>query len=103
VNRYRCSKCPYVYDPRRGDPDGGIPPGTPFDRIPNSWRCPICGATKRDFYPLAAEAPAAAPAKAAPARVSAPAPEPAASFAPRPPPGPPPSPGGWTVGSLKRT
>ena len=55
VNRYRCGKCPYIYDPRRGDPDGGIPPGTPFERIPNSWRCPVCGASKRDFIPIAAE------------------------------------------------
>ena len=44
VNRYRCGKCPYIYDPRKGDPEGGIPRGTPFSRIPASWRCPVCGA-----------------------------------------------------------
>lgn len=106
MNRYRCSKCPYVYDPQRGDPDGGIPPGTPFDRIPNSWRCPICGATKRDFYPLTTRAPnapikpARVPAQAQ-AQVAAPVAAPAAS---RPAgAGPPARPGGgWTVGPLKR-
>lgn len=55
VNRYRCGKCPYIYDPRRGDPDGGIPPGTPFARIPDRWRCPVCGASKRDFVAIESE------------------------------------------------
>jgi len=27
----------------------GIPPGTPFEDIPNDWFCPVCGARKRDF------------------------------------------------------
>jgi rubredoxin len=38
-----------VYDPKRGDPDGGIAPGTPFEDIPDTWFCPVCGASKRDF------------------------------------------------------
>lgn len=61
MTRWKCNKCPYVYDPRVGDPDGGIPPGTPFERIPDDWVCPVCGASKRDFRPLAAP-PAASPA-----------------------------------------
>ena len=32
-----------------GDPDGGIPAGTPFEEIPDTWFCPVCGARKRDF------------------------------------------------------
>lgn len=45
--------CGYVYDPAVGDPDGGIAPGTPFEDIPDDWRCPVCGATKASFanYP----------------------------------------------------
>ena len=39
----------YIYDPEVGDPDGGIAPGTPFEKIPDEWVCPVCGATK-DFY-----------------------------------------------------
>ena len=31
------------------DPDGGIPPGTPFEDIPSDWFCPVCGARKADF------------------------------------------------------
>ena len=37
--------------PTKGDPDGGIPPGTPFEDIPDDWFCPVCGARKRDFTP----------------------------------------------------
>jgi rubredoxin len=48
-----CTSCGFVYDPDDGDPDGGIPPGTPFDDIPDSWFCPVCGARKADFEPYA--------------------------------------------------
>ena len=36
---YLCEACPYVYDPEKGDPDGGILPGTPFEDIPDDWLC----------------------------------------------------------------
>ncbi|MBP6915165.1 MAG: flavin reductase [Smithellaceae bacterium] len=47
--RYVCSICGYIYDPEKGDPDGGIAPGTAFEDIPDSWTCPICGAEKAKF------------------------------------------------------
>jgi len=47
--RYVCSVCGYVYDPAKGDPDGGIAPGTKFEDIPDSWVCPVCGAEKSKF------------------------------------------------------
>jgi len=47
--KYMCTVCRYVYDPAKGDPDGGIPPGTPFDKIPDNWVCPICRASKKMF------------------------------------------------------
>ena len=59
MTTWKCRKCSYVYDPAVGDPDGGIPAGTPFARIPDSWRCPICGAKKSDFYELDAPPPKA--------------------------------------------
>lgn len=46
-----CTSCGFIYDPDEGDPDGGIPPGTPFDQIPDDWFCPVCGARKADFEP----------------------------------------------------
>ncbi|MFH1032593.1 MAG: rubredoxin [Chloroflexota bacterium] len=47
--KYECSVCGWVYDPEKGDPDGKIKPGMPFEQLPDSWTCPICGATKDQF------------------------------------------------------
>lgn len=47
--KFRCILCNYVYDPAEGDPDNGVPPGTPFEEIPATWVCPLCGATKDEF------------------------------------------------------
>ena len=51
--KWICMSCGFVYDPAKGHPEGDIPPGTPFDAISSIWRCPVCGASKRDFTPLA--------------------------------------------------
>ena len=48
---YRCSVCGYVYDPERGDPVGGVPPGTKFEDLPDDWVCPVCGFDKGKFSP----------------------------------------------------
>ncbi|MEO0157912.1 MAG: rubredoxin [candidate division WOR-3 bacterium] len=50
--KYRCSVCGYIYDPEKGDPDGKIPPGTPFESLPDTWTCPVCGVTKDMFKPI---------------------------------------------------
>ncbi|MBF0256037.1 MAG: rubredoxin, partial [Gammaproteobacteria bacterium] len=50
---YRCVICDWIYDPAKGDPDGGIPPGTAFEDIPNDWLCPVCGVGKADFERIA--------------------------------------------------
>ena len=47
--RYKCSICGYIYNQEKGDPDGGIAPGTPFEDIPDTWTCPTCGASKDQF------------------------------------------------------
>jgi len=47
--KYECTVCGYVYDPQLGDPDGGIKPGTPFEKLPDDWVCPVCGASKDQF------------------------------------------------------
>jgi flavin reductase (DIM6/NTAB) family NADH-FMN oxidoreductase RutF/rubredoxin len=47
--RYRCTICGYTYDQEKGDPEGDIAPGTLFEDIPDSWKCPICGASKDQF------------------------------------------------------
>jgi flavorubredoxin/rubredoxin len=47
--RYRCKQCGWVYDPARGDPEHGIPPGTAFADLPPGWVCPLCGVPPRRF------------------------------------------------------
>ena len=49
MGRWTCNVCGWEYDEAKGDPDGGIPPGTPFEDIPDDWRCPDCGVTKDSF------------------------------------------------------
>ena len=48
---YVCDICGYVYEPAAGDPDNGVEPGTSFADVPDSWVCPVCGASKDDFSP----------------------------------------------------
>lgn len=45
--------CGYIYDPEKGDRKGKIAKGTRFEDLPDSWRCPVCGATRKSFRPLA--------------------------------------------------
>ena len=47
--KYKCTVCGWIYDPETGDPDGGIAPGTSFEKIPDDWQCPMCGASKSEF------------------------------------------------------
>lgn len=47
--KYRCKVCNYVYDPELGDPESGISPGTPFEKLPDDWVCPVCGVGKDQF------------------------------------------------------
>jgi rubredoxin len=43
VKRYKCSVCGYIYSPLRGEPHNGVPAGTAFEDLPESYICPICG------------------------------------------------------------
>jgi flavin reductase (DIM6/NTAB) family NADH-FMN oxidoreductase RutF/rubredoxin len=47
--KYKCKVCGYIYDPGLGDPDNGIKSGTPFEKLPDDWVCPVCGAAKSEF------------------------------------------------------
>ena len=49
MSRYVCITCGWVYDPQEGDPESGIPAGTPFEDIPEEWLCPACGVGKEMF------------------------------------------------------
>lgn len=49
MDRYVCQVCGYVYDPAKGDPEGGVAPATPFEELPDDWVCPDCGVGKEEF------------------------------------------------------
>ena len=52
MTRWRCTVCDYVYDPELGDPDNGVPPGTPWGDVPEDWLCPECLLGKEVFEPV---------------------------------------------------
>lgn len=43
LTRYKCRLCGYIYSPLRGEPHNGIPAGTAFDDLPDTYVCPVCG------------------------------------------------------------
>ena len=52
MKKWECQVCGYIYDPAKGDPDNGVPPGTAFENLPDDWVCPECGAGKDEFEPI---------------------------------------------------
>ena len=52
MKKYICTVCDWVYDPEKGDPDGGMLPCSPFEDIPYDWVCTLCGVGKDDFEEL---------------------------------------------------
>jgi rubredoxin/signal-transduction protein with cAMP-binding, CBS, and nucleotidyltransferase domain len=52
IGNWKCTVCDYVYVPEFGDPERGIPPGTPFEELPDSWTCPDCGKPKSVFQKI---------------------------------------------------
>jgi rubredoxin len=52
MDKYECTACGYIYDPAVGDPDNGIPPGTSFEALPDTWVCPQCGVPKDLFVKI---------------------------------------------------
>lgn len=49
MDKYVCSVCGYIYDPKYGDPDNGVPPNTDWKDVPEGWVCPACGVGKKYF------------------------------------------------------
>lgn len=49
LDRYECQTCGYIYEPLKGDDRRQIPEATPFEAVPDGWRCPVCGAAKARF------------------------------------------------------
>lgn len=51
MDSYKCP-CGYIYDPDEGCKQNKIPPGTPFEELPDDWICPYCGYEKEYFNKL---------------------------------------------------
>ncbi len=49
MEKWECTACGYIYDPAVGDPNNGVPPGTRFEDLPDTWVCPQCGVGKEFF------------------------------------------------------
>lgn len=49
VDNWKCTSCDYVYVPKFGDPQAGVLPVTPFEKLPDNWQCPGCGVKKGMF------------------------------------------------------
>lgn len=50
--RMKCKVCGYIYDPEKGESRKNVEPGTEWGNIPDSFKCPSCGAPKRMFKPV---------------------------------------------------
>jgi rubredoxin len=48
-NSYQCSNCLTIYDKQFGDPESGIPPGVPFEKLPDDYKCHVCDSPKKYF------------------------------------------------------
>ena len=52
MEKYECTICGYIYDPEKGDPSHGIITGTLFEKLPDTWVCPVCGSSKDMFQKI---------------------------------------------------
>jgi len=53
MQKYKCPRCGYIYDPQVGRADKGVKEGTAFEDLPSNWNCPECGEKKHSWPPWA--------------------------------------------------
>lgn len=46
---WQCRTCGWIYEEEKGAPEEGIPPGTRWQDVAASFRCPLCGTVKKMF------------------------------------------------------
>jgi rubredoxin len=49
MNKWACIVCGFLYDEAEGIPEEGIPAGTAWEDVPDTWLCPDCGVGKEEF------------------------------------------------------
>ena len=47
--KWQCLLCAFYYDEEKGLPEDGIPAGTRWADVPDTWTCPDCAARKDEF------------------------------------------------------
>jgi len=47
--KYICVICGFIYNEAEGWEEDGIEAGTRWEKVPENWFCPDCGASKIDF------------------------------------------------------
>lgn len=52
ITSFQCSNCLTIYDLKYGDPESGINPGTPFEKLPATYTCRVCDSAKEFFVPV---------------------------------------------------
>ncbi len=48
-NNYKCTVCGYTYREEKGEMRCDVEPGTYFEDLPESFRCPTCNQSKMAF------------------------------------------------------
>jgi len=49
MRQFVCSICGYIFDEAIGDNKNAIAPGTQWEEVADTWKCPLCGAAKSAF------------------------------------------------------
>jgi len=49
LSKYICTICGHIYDEAKGCYEKGIPAGTKWEDVPDTFTCPDCGAPKSMF------------------------------------------------------
>jgi rubredoxin len=49
MKKWQCELCAFAYDESLGLPHEGIPAGTRWEDVPETWSCPDCSTSKSDF------------------------------------------------------
>ena len=49
MKAYMCVICGFIYEEEKGIAEQNIPAGTAWADVPETWKCPDCGASKDEF------------------------------------------------------